>query len=68
LGGGYALSRLGRRKKIRPEVPPHLAALQQQMSPLGQALIGHGQQALQGATGEVGMGRANVADAPQINS
>ena len=57
LGGGYALSRLGRRKKIRPEVPPHLAALQQQESPLAQALLGYGQQALQGGLGEVGMGR-----------
>ena len=48
LGGALLLgSVLGRRKKVRPEVPAHLQPLQAAGSQLGQALLGYGEQALQ---------------------
>ena len=47
LGASLLLSRLGKRKKVKPEVPAHLQPLQAEGSQLGQALLGYGQQALQ---------------------
>jgi hypothetical protein len=48
LGGALLLgSALGRRKKVKPEVPAHLQPLQAAGSQLGQALLSYGQQALQ---------------------
>jgi len=52
LGGALLLgSVLGKRKKVRPEVPEHLQPLQEAGGELGQALLGYGQQAFaQGIT------------------
>jgi len=48
LGGALLLgSALGKRKKVKPEVPAHLQPLQAAGSQLGQALLSYGQQALQ---------------------
>lgn len=46
LGVGLLASQLFKRKKVRPEVPEHIQALQQQMSPLAQGLLGYAQRAL----------------------
>jgi len=47
LGGALLLgSVLGKRKKVRPEVPAHLQPLQAIGGELGQALLGYAQQAL----------------------
>jgi hypothetical protein len=47
LGASLLLSQLGKRKKVKPEVPAHLQPLQAEGSQLGQALLDYGQQALQ---------------------
>lgn len=55
LGGALLLSQLGKRKKVKPQVPEHLQPLQQLGGQLGQELLQYGQAALTGVPTELGV-------------
>lgn len=42
LGGALLAGQLFKRKKVKPEVPPHIAQIQQEALPLAEALLGYG--------------------------